>query len=145
MRKYVPQKLRNYVQQSPKVKMPQRDVKTYNKELTKYYREILLLYCDLAIDTSEKLLDSEISPLERLQVQKSQNELYAISEVVKKMFFNTSSSTSDTSGEVHEDRVAFVTEITALATLVKPKFFKKVQKWFVETVRNINGLVNTND
>jgi len=104
-----------------------------DKALIQYHREVLLLLTDLCIDTSERLLDSEIQTFERLNVQKCQNELYKINEVVKKKL-------SESTAEMHEDRVEFVTEMIALCTLVKPKFFKKAQSWFDEQIKRLHGM-----
>ena len=132
MTKYIPQSLRNHLPQQ-KIDMPERSKLNGDKALLRYHREILLLYIDLAVDTSERILDCEIPLFERLNVQSSQNELYKMSEVVK-------ASLSKETEEMHEDRVAFTTEIIALTTLVKPKFYKKMQDWFQQIIKNMHSL-----
>ena len=132
--RYIPFALRQQPKKK-KVILPKRKESLLKKDkaLIQYHREMLLLLTDLCIDTSERLLDSEIQTFERLNVQKCQNELYKINEVVKKIL-------SESTTEMHEDRVEFVTEMIALCTLVKPKFFEKAQAWFVEQIKRLHGM-----
>lgn len=130
----VPQQLRGYVnQQKPKVKMPVRKVLNKDAALIQYNKEVLLLYTDLAIATSEQLLDSEITPTERLHIQAAQNELYNMNKIITANF-------SKKMADLHEDRVDFLSEVMAICTLVKPKYFQKIQNWLIEKVRFMHNL-----
>lgn len=132
MSKYTPHGLR-HLKKPIKIPSPQRKGLKPDDLTTQYNREILLLYLDLAVDTSERILDCDIKLSERLKIQAAQNNLYGLSEIVK-------TSLRDKTVEIHEDRVYFISEVVALCTLVKPKFFKKIQKWFVERIKSINGI-----
>ena len=129
----VPQKLRPYVNQPKKVKMPVRKVLSRDAALIQYNKEVLLLYTDLAIAAAEQLLDSEITPIERLHIQASQNQLYDMNKIITSNF-------SKKMAELHDDRVDFLSEVMSICTLVKPKFFEKVQNWLIERVRIMHNL-----
>ena len=113
--------------------MPVRKVLSRDAALIQYNKEILLLYTDLAIATAEQLLDSEISPVERLHIQAAQNELYNMNKIITANF-------SKKTAELHDDRVDFLSEVMSICTLVKPKFFEKVQNWLIERVRIMHNL-----
>ena len=115
------------------VKMPKRDVLTKDRELIQYYKEIFLLYVDLAINAAEKVLDSDIDIMERMHLQKTQNELFHVNEIVK-------SKLRERIKENHENRVDFVTEMVALCTLIHPKYFHKVQSDMVKTIEKLARL-----
>jgi hypothetical protein len=129
----VPQKLRPYVNQTKKVKMPVRKVLSRDAALIQYNKEVLLLYTDLAIAAAEQLLDSEITPIERLHIQASQNQLYDMNKIITSNF-------SKKMADLHDDRVDFLSEVMTICTLVKPKFFEKVQNWLIERVRIMHNL-----
>ena len=131
----VPQQLRGYVNQpkQPKVKMPVRKVLNRDAALIQYNKEVLLLYTDLAIATSEQLLDSEITTAERLHIQAAQNELYNMNKIITANF-------SKKMADLHDDRVDFLSEVMAICTLVKPKYFQKIQNWLIEKVRFMHNL-----
>lgn len=131
--KYIPQAFRSLAPAPKKVKLPQRKVLTHDQEMLEYHRETLLLFTDMAINTSESILDSDIIMAERIAVQKVQNELYKLNETVKK---NMHERTQD----LHEDRVDFLTEMMALCTLVKPKDFQKTQNWMIKKVKELHKL-----
>ena len=133
--KRVPQQLRGYVNRpkQPKVKMPVRKVLSRDAALIQYNKEVLLLYTDLAIAAAEQLLDSEITPIERLHIQASQNQLYDMNKIITSNF-------SKKMADLHDDRVDFLSEVMTICTLVKPKFFEKVQNWLIEKVRIMHNL-----
>ena len=132
---FVPQKLRGYSQPLPtrKVKMPKREVITQDRLLILYYKEIFIMYVDLAIDAAEKVLDSDIDIMERFHLQTTQNDLYKINEIVK-------AGLRKQTAEKHENRVDFITEIVSLCTLVEPKHFEKMQKAVVNRIEELRGL-----
>ena len=132
---FVPQKLRGYVQPLPtrKVKMPKREVITQDRLLIQYYKEIFIMYVDLAIDAAEKVLDSDIDIMERFHLQTTQNDLFKINEIVK-------AGLRKQTAEKHENRVDFITEIVSLCTLVEPKHFEKMQKAVVNQIEELRGL-----
>lgn len=131
-KKYIPQAFRSIPNNNPAkgVKMPKREVLTKDRELIQYYKEIFILYVDLAINASEKVLDSEIDIMERIHLQKTQNDLFHINEIVK-------SGLRDQVKENHENRVDFVAEMVALCTLIHPKYFHKVQSDMVKTIEKL--------
>lgn len=134
-KKYIPQKSRGYVQPLPKreVKMPKREVITQDRLLIQYYKEIFIMYVDLAIDAAEKVLDSDIDIMERFHLQTTQNDLYKINGLVK-------SGLRKQTAEKHENRVDFITEIVSLCTLVEPKHFAMMQKTVVNRIEELRGL-----
>lgn len=129
--KYVPQALRSL--EPPKVKMPVRKVLNKDPQLIQFYKESLLLYTELSIDTAERLLDSEITMTERIQIQKAQNELY---DMVKGISRNWSEKDRD----LQDERIEFVSEIVSACTLVKPKMYQKIQAWFIERIKLMHNL-----
>ena len=134
-KKYIPHAFRSIANNNPAkgVKMPKRDVLTKDRELIQYYKEIFLLYVDLAINAAEKVLDSDIDIMERMHLQKTQNELFHINEIVK-------SKLRERVKENHENRVDFVAEMVALCTLIHPKYFQKVQTDMVKTIEKLARL-----
>ena len=134
-KKYIPQVFRSIPNNNPAkgVKMPKRDVLTKDRELIQYYKEIFILYVDLAINAAEKVLDSEIDIMERIHLQKTQNDLFRINEIVK-------SGLREQVKENHENRVDFVAEMVALCTLIHPKYFHKVQSDMVKTIEKLARL-----
>lgn len=134
-KKYIPQVFRSIPNNNPAkgVKMPKREVLTKDRELIQYYKEIFILYVDLAINAAEKVLDSEIDIMERIHLQKTQNDLFRINEIVK-------SGLREQVKENHENRVDFVAEMVALCTLIHPKYFHKVQSDMVKTIEKLARL-----
>ena len=134
-KKYIPQVFRSIPNNNPAkgVQMPKREVLTKDRELIQYYKEIFILYVDLAINAAEKVLDSEIDIMERIHLQKTQNDLFHINEIVK-------SGLREQVKENHENRVDFVAEMVALCTLIHPKYFHKVQSDMVKTIEKLARL-----
>jgi len=79
---YIPHAFRSLAPKKT-VKLPQRRVLNHDEEMLEYHRETLLLFADMAINTAEKILDSDIVLAERVAVQKVQDELYKLNEAVK--------------------------------------------------------------
>lgn len=134
-KKYIPHAFRSIANNNPAkgVKMPKREVITQDRLLIQYYKEIFIMYVDLAIDAAEKVLDSDIDIMERFHLQTTQNDLYKINEIVK-------AGLRKQTAEKHENRVDFITEIVSLCTLVEPKHFAMMQKTVVNRIEELRGL-----
>ena len=129
---YIPHAFRSLAPKKT-VKLPQRRVLNHDEEMLEYHRETLLLFADMAINTAEKILDSDIVLAERVAVQKVQDELYKLNEAVKDRM-------KERTIELHESRVDFLEEMMSLCTLVKPKHFDMTQKWMVQKVKDLHRL-----
>lgn len=129
---YIPHAFRSLAPKKT-VKLPKRRVLNHDEEMLEYHRETLLLFTDMAINTAESILDSNIVVAERIAVQKVQDNLYKLNETVKGRM-------KEITNELHEDRVDFLTEMMSLCTLVKPKDFEKTQKWMVQKVKDLHKL-----
>ena len=130
--KYIPHAFRSIAPKKT-VKLPKRKVLNYDEEMLEYHRETLLLFTDMAINTAESVLESDIILAERVAVQTVQSELYKLNETVKERM-------RERTQEIHEDRVDFLTEMMALCTLVKPKHYKTAQAWFVQKIKDLHKL-----
>ena len=130
--KYIPHAFRSIAPKKT-VKLPKRKVLSHDEEMLEYHRETLLLFTDMAINTAESVLDSDIVFAERIAVQTVQSELYKLNETVKERM-------RERTQEIHEDRVDFLTEMMALCTLVKPKHYKTAQAWFVKKIKDLHKL-----
>lgn len=131
-KRYIPQGLRK---RTPKkqVKLPIRQNLSKDSELTRYYRESLLLMVQTGLFQAEKLLDSEIVIHERLVVQKLKNDMDSlILGIVEQMPENFQ--------DLHYDRCHFLNEMMKLWTLIPPKHYENIQDWMVEKIQNLNGI-----